>query len=79
MGGLWYSLTRVSTEPFLGRAESKKISDRNEKYMRGACRETIIPTITAVGSFYSGGAAGAVAGFATGKELAKVIYPPHKD
>lgn len=78
MGGLWYGVTRVSTGLFVGRAESKKIADRNEKYMRGACRETIIPTITAVGSL-STGVAGAVAGFATGKELAKVIYPPNKD
>ena len=79
MGGLWYSVTRVSTELYLGRAESKKIADRNEKYMRGACRETIIPTITAVGSLSTGGVAGAVAGFAAGKEFAKVIYPPNKD
>ena len=79
MGGLWYGLTRVSTELFVGKAESKKIADRNEKYMRRACRKTIIPTITAVGSLPNGGMAGAVAGFVKGKELAKIIYPPNKD
>ena len=79
MGGLWYGITRVSTELFVGKTESKKIAERNEKYMRGACRETIIPTITAAGALSTGGVPGAVAGFAAGKEFAKVIYPPNKD
>ncbi len=79
MGGLWYGITRITTELFVGKTESKKIADRNEKYMRGACRETIIPAITAVGGFSGGGVSGAVAGFNEGKELAQVIYPPNKD
>ena len=79
MGGLWYGVTRVSTELFVGKTESKKIADRNEKYMRGVCRETIIPTITAAAALSTGGVAGAVTGFAAGKEVAKVIYPPNKD
>ena len=79
MGGLWYGTTRVTTELFVGKTESKKIAARNEKWMRGACRETIIPAITALGSLPAGGIPGAVGGFAAGKEAAKVIYPPNED
>ena len=47
--------------------------------MRVACRETIIPAITAVGGGQWGGVSGAVAGFNEGKELAQVIYPSNKN
>ena len=78
-GGVWYGITRITTEVFVGKTESKKIAARNEEWMRGACRETIIPVITAVGSLPAGGIPGAVGGFAAGKEAAKVIYPPNND
>ena len=34
MGGLWYGLTRICTEPFIGRQASKEQGEKNEKYMR---------------------------------------------
>ncbi len=79
MGGLWYATTRLITEPIWGKEESKKQATKNEEWMRGACRETIIPVITAAGSLPGGGIPGAVAGFAAGKEAAKVIYPSNKN
>jgi len=77
MGGLWYGLTRICTEPFIGRQASKVQGEKNEKYMRKASRETIIPGVCAVAALPTG-AGGTVAAFAAGKEAAKVIYPEDK-
>ena len=74
-GGIWYGLTRLSTEPFIGKEASKIQAEKNENWMRKSCRETIIPSACAVAAFPAGGVVGSVSAFAGGKAAAEVIYP----
>tara|TARA_B100000212_G_C27187286_1_gene453057 strand:+ start:224 stop:454 length:231 start_codon:yes stop_codon:yes gene_type:complete len=76
MGGLWYGLTRLS-EPIIGKQASKEQGEKNEKYMRKASRETIIPAVCAIVAVPEGPLAATTA-FAAGKEAAKIIYPEDK-
>ena len=74
MGGIWYSLTRGVTEPFVGKARSKELANKNEREMRKATRNTLAPVACAAGAVALG-PAGMLAAAALGKEAASTVYP----
>lgn len=73
MGGFVYALTRLN-EPFVGLQKSKAMAAANERNMRKAMRETIVPVVCAIATAPSGPCA-MVAAAAVGKEAMRTIYP----